>query len=472
MKQYRTIAILVVSLSCFAFGQSQPGIPTSSASLSHSNSTEGDPFVVWTREHDVSVSTTELGHEFGDLQPLKDLVGSARVVALGESGHEIHEFLAFRNRLLEFLVRESGFTALAAETGFSEGIQVDDYIQGGSADKAVVAANVFSWSAPKAFEENLQLIEWMRDYNAHVAADRRIRFYGIDLTGGRDSDFIESRLALDASLAYLDRVDVALARQLRSRLEPFLAKFNDISYPSLSIAERSSLTATIAEIVSIFKRRRIDFLQQTTELEYARAYRQAVVAENLDAYFRNSPDVKARGRDYRDTQMVRDAAMADNLRWALDREGPRGRVLLYAHNWHVKKSPAQNEAYPEAFPGKPTTPMGQYLYSFLGDQMRVIGFTFERGVDGLKVEGKWPLAALDPESIDAALARVGLPLFVVDLRSAPKVGPIADWLNRGRKIRMNDRYGELKPLDAFDALVFVKTISAIRDIHSSTKAAK
>ena len=83
-----------------------------------------------------------------------------------------------------------------------------------------------------------------------------------------------------------------------------------------------------------------------------------------------------------------------------------------------------------------------------------------------------PLAAVDPESIDAALARVVVPLFVVDLRSAPKVGPIADWLNRGRKIRMNDRYGELKPLDAFDALVFVKTISAIRDIHSSTKAAK
>jgi hypothetical protein len=93
----------------------------------------------------------------------------------------------------------------------------------------------------------------------------------------------------------------------------------------------------------------------------------------------------------------------------------------------------------------------------------VVGFTYKQAVQGFRVEGNLPLAALDPESLDAALATVGSPWLFLDLRNAPKTGPVSDWLAKQRKIRMNDRYGELKPLDAFDALIFVDTVSSARD---------
>ena len=57
-----------------------------------------------------------------DLIPLKSLVGAARVVALGEPTHGAHEPLAFRNRLIRFLVEQMGFTAVALETGFTEDV--------------------------------------------------------------------------------------------------------------------------------------------------------------------------------------------------------------------------------------------------------------------------------------------------------------------------------------------------------------
>lgn len=38
---------------------------------------------------------------------------------------------------------------------------------------------------------------------------------------------------------------------------------------------------------------------------------------------------------------ARDAAMADNVRWVLSREGPGGRVLVFAHNQHVKNAPTE-----------------------------------------------------------------------------------------------------------------------------------
>ena len=50
----------------------------------------------------------ELGKGFKDLELLKRLIGSARVVSLGEGMHGSHDFLALRNRMFEFLVEELG----------------------------------------------------------------------------------------------------------------------------------------------------------------------------------------------------------------------------------------------------------------------------------------------------------------------------------------------------------------------------
>jgi len=43
-----------------------------------------DAFVAWAREHAIPIATIEPGQGFEDLQPLKDIVGSARVVGLGD----------------------------------------------------------------------------------------------------------------------------------------------------------------------------------------------------------------------------------------------------------------------------------------------------------------------------------------------------------------------------------------------------
>ncbi len=259
------------------------------------------PLVAWAKEHAIPITTVEPGHGFADLQALKTTIGHARIVALGESAHQwrtatdaIHEFRAFRNRLLEFLVREMGFTAIAVETGFFEGVEVDDYVTGRTAGSANLAMRVFCWS-PQRDTENLELIEWMRRYNAQPSTTRKIRFYGIDLTGGRDDvGFTESGPALDAALSYIERVDAGAGKEFRARLEPFLPKFtvqagaglNEGGYYTLAPTERNTLTATIADLVNLFDRRRIDFLAVTPERDYQIAYRHAISARQLDALFR------------------------------------------------------------------------------------------------------------------------------------------------------------------------------------------
>ena len=75
-------------------------------------------------------------------------------------------------------------------------------------------------------------------------------------------------------------------------------------------------------------------------------------------------------------------------------------------------------------------------------------------------------------SLDAALAATGLPLFAIDLRPAPKTGPVADWLaephasrNIGAGFSDATAANYLMPMKAqehFDVLLFVEKTTAAR----------
>src|SRR5690606_30956421 len=97
--------------------------------------TDRTPFAAWLREHVTPLDTIDPEAPLDDLEPLRELIGGARVVAVGENSHFIEEFAAMRRRILRFLVERCGFTVLAFEYGFSEGFALDAWAQGGGAEE-------------------------------------------------------------------------------------------------------------------------------------------------------------------------------------------------------------------------------------------------------------------------------------------------------------------------------------------------
>jgi erythromycin esterase len=75
-------------------------------------------------------------------------------------------------------------------------------------------------------------------------------------------------------------------------------------------------------------------------------------------------------------------------------------------------------------------------------------------------------------SLDATLAAAGIPLFALDLRQAPKSGPVAAWLSAPHDTRSigalyseDTPYGYMASLTAprcFDAVLFVEKTTAAR----------
>ncbi|HEU4611189.1 MAG TPA: erythromycin esterase family protein [Kofleriaceae bacterium] len=388
-----------------------------------------DAFVAWAQQDAIG----------DDLAGVARVIGDARVIALGEADHGVHEYLAYRNRLAKHLVEHAGVTAILVESGFTETTVADDYVTGaGSASSREAAAAVFSWAMPAALRDNVELVEWLRAYNATAA--RKVHIYGIDVTGGRHGRYTQSRLAADAALAYLAQHDPSAHARLESRLAPLLPRFDVAGYLQLDDAQRSELTSAIAELLAAFKS-----LPDSAELRRARQH--AAMAAVLDTFFRQTRD-RSTPKHLADAGLdgIRDATMAANVMWALGEEGDGSRVLLFAHNAHVRRGPVV--AWPVQLP--PSVTIGEYLANSLHGRLVVIG----------ALHGDGPPTA----TLDGLFARVGRPSFLLDLRRAPEA--VRAGLSQSWKFRL-DAFRELGlepvwsaiPTKCFDALVYTATSS-------------
>ena len=102
--------------------------------------------IVWLTEQALPFDTVEAGHGFGDLMPLKELIGDARIVALGEPTHGSREVFQMKHRLVEFLASEMDFTIFSIEANMPEAYRVNDHVARGEGDPAALIEGMYFWT--------------------------------------------------------------------------------------------------------------------------------------------------------------------------------------------------------------------------------------------------------------------------------------------------------------------------------------
>jgi erythromycin esterase-like protein len=164
----RGIAIgLIAVLISFAAPAGQADDPNSSVSD-------------WIRRTARPCETCEPGANHDDLASLHRIVGNARVVALGEGTLGTREFVQLKHRMVEYLVSEMGFDAVAIPANMPETRALDDYVQTGKGDPRALLSWYWLKSWPLDTEEMLAFVEWMRGYNiAH--RKRPLRLVGYEM---------------------------------------------------------------------------------------------------------------------------------------------------------------------------------------------------------------------------------------------------------------------------------------------------
>ena len=165
----RAIAILLViccliGLACAQSAQQNPSQPDQSV-------------VDWIAANAVRLKTPEAANGFADMQPLKKIIGNARIVSLGEATHGTREFFQLKHRMLEFLATEMGFTIFSIEANMPEAYRLNDYVLNGVGDPAKLLKGMYFWTWNT--EEVLDMIKWMREFNK--SGKGRVQFTGFDM---------------------------------------------------------------------------------------------------------------------------------------------------------------------------------------------------------------------------------------------------------------------------------------------------
>ena len=405
--------------------------------------------VRWIRANAVRVGGPDDPLAADEAAAITRLIGDAPILAFGEVTHGAHEPLAYRNRLIRFLVEQRGFTAVALESGLAQGRRVDDYVMGGAGDVVQIAHDNIGWGFGD-LEANVALMRWLRGYNADTS-HRPIRFYGADVSGGTGAIFETGRLALDDVLSYLARTIPKASTELREQLAAFAPRFTPQAYATYTPAERATLSTALATAERLFEGSRPAMIAGSSQDDYDWATRELLDSRRLESIFQIGPS----GPQSTDTAAIlrmsdlRDHTMADHLLWALNREGPRGRILSFAANGHVAGS---QTIHREEFPGLPLpTSMGIQVRGALGDRYRVLLTAATKTVNGARAT----VGSGQMGSLDSALVAAGSSPFFLDIRGTAR----DSWWGRRQSLGAFGRVRGLVPNLAADGILFLDKLT-------------
>lgn len=372
--------------------------------------------------------------DLDDARTVRDLVGDARVVAVGEGAHNVPEFYLLKDRLFRILVRELGFSAFVMESGFAEGLAVDAWVHGGAGQVEAVARDGITYRFGECEPMRRQL-RWMRRRNSRGRAGGRgkVSFYGMDLPGSSTSPGPAVRVCLDRMPSRPGDEELLRLSDLGGRTEAA------VRYAAMPADGRARLLAGLRDLASRALRLDDPVLRRCA----ASLQTFAEEAESAEEGAEGAPS---------DEPYPRERFMAETVEWVLEREE---RVVVSAHNAHVRRSP---------FHGRPT--LGGLLAPSLGAGLVVIGTTYGRGPEvrftqrstrPFDCDVSLGTRTLTPGCVETPLDRLGPPVTVVDLRRAP--GELFDGVD-GTLAN-----GGLDPVDdfpaAYDALIHVRRVGRV-----------
>lgn len=405
----------------------------------------------WLKEEGHVLDTLNPRAALDDLEPLREIVGNARVVSIGEATHGTKEFYQIKHRIFRFLVNEMNFTAFAVEATMPEAFKLNEYVRTGSGDPAQRLDSLYFWTVNH--QELLNQIRWMRDYNQRQSPN--VGFYGFDNP--------YPALAMNVVVDFVENVDPDAVETVQERYSCYrrYADVDDVSgYIDAPDSTQQRCRKGVDAVSELLDENRGVYASRTSEREFSLVRQHARIVAQAERRYRL------------EDQDVRDPAMAKNVQWLLNFLGPDSKIVLSAHNGHVNEKCFSSSC------------MGTELNEALGENYVSIGFSFLRGranaIEQLDFGEFGDLKAVTvPPPPDSSATRhyewyfdsVGASPFLVDLRRAEEFSRESGWLYGPKKIReFGAAYGRNSDLQSrffrsedlvaqFDAMIYVEESS-------------
>ncbi len=367
---------------------------------------------------------------------LDDQLDSVLVVGYGEDTHGAAEFTTLAGELLKYLVREHRFTGIVLETMVGEGAYLNAYVQGARHDLDHILKEINS-SWRYRTEEFVDLLEWLRTYNA-THRDRPIYLYGSEM------QFVKS--------------DAQLVREYLSALghEVEVPAFDKHIWQSFSEEEKSTLFNAYHRLKTYMREEEESLTAASSRSGYE------LILHHLEVIGQFVLTINQPRARYKHD--LRDIYMAENLQYPFLAGKKDTRLLYWAHNAHVGDWVSNGQV----------DVAGHQLAKRLGSGYYGIATDFGNGeFVAMAPKGEmwsWQVVdfELDPDTFTACLARTGDPYSFLNLRAARKDPSLAAYLQVPLNVMSGagaQYYGRVTTQQdigrAFDGIIYLDRIHPI-----------
>jgi len=433
----------------------------------------------WIRNNSIPVQTVTRNSRFADLAPLKSVLKDVKIVSLGEATHGTREMFQMKHRLVEFLVRELGFTIFAIEMHHFRCLPVNEYVLHGTDRDDPVAIIKENISGVYQTEEVLAMIKWMYKYNKTVPEHRKVSFQGFD---GQTP-----HLAVAWLSEYLKKVEPAyLAENQKVFDETGPKEFRLVwdAYGKRTAEQKAILHDKLLNLLSHLAVNQARFIRLSSRDEFETAMQAARVLVQSDEIRSISEEQSQTDAD------PRDRYMAETVEYLLQRR-PGAKAILWAHNFHLwtfrpdtldaSDKDSRDELKKNQLLFKT---MGSYLRDAFGEKYYTFGFFFDQGsfqaVDAFgSVESMDPLKFTLPPSPAGSggwqFSKAGLGDFALNLRQQPTEPAARSWINSPQRFRFagaefSEKWTEKDfsvPIvlrQTFDGLIFLEKTTRARSL--------
>lgn len=332
--------------------------------------------------------------DFSDLLALKQIIGDARVVQLGEPSHGDGECFLAKVRLVKFLHQELGFDVLAMESGIFDCNEAWKDFQAATSPLPAAKRGVFGiWTGSR---QTASLWDYISE---KATSNHALELIGFDCqftaTASRETLVtkileLTKRVSLSLETSTVD----AFVRNMQLAIEGQSAKCNWESVFAILQPLHDELNRADHGLNEIERAYWIQVLQSTIE--------QCNQTQNPSS-MGNATQVNRR-----DTQM------AQNLLWYL-RTHPSRKVIVWAASFHITRHLDEVRPVEPSLNYKGTITMGQIVHEALNRDCFTIGFTAYEGKAGawFRKPGELepaPMGTLESECQEAGLVNALIPL--------------------------------------------------------------
>jgi erythromycin esterase len=366
------------------------------------NAQTRDERVKWLQQHSIPIRTASPADtDFVDLDAVGSAIGDARIVMLGEATHGAGTTFLMKTRLIKYLHERKGFDVLAFESGLFDMEVAWRFLAKGDDPVASVRSGVFSvWSDSKQFDP---LIDYL---GAQARTRNPLRLAGFDnqITG------FGGRVYWTTDLDQFVRekqLPIAASPSWKSVLFTLRGITYSIPLVLPTPAEHSRLMAALDSIDA--QMARLPRSDETTEF-----WKQNLRSIRAHIWSMQSTDQRAAAVESSNT---RDAQMAENLSWLLNKPLAGKKVIVWSATSHNARNIASA--------GVPTyqqyVTMGEIVSKEFGNQIFNIAFVASEGMQGLWMQQPSPIR-LHTESLEVLWASTTHDFAMLNFRNLPRGG--------------------------------------------------